>query len=133
MLRSASERSDTGRAALMALGSPSLVVVLSPLIDTTMVDIVATLGARGLTTVVVDTCPPHLTQAEALTQRTPGEPAGPVETALMWRVRLLARRGDISALRAHGIPVVPWLGPGSLDAVLRDVARRARAPRMARR
>jgi hypothetical protein len=32
-------------------------------------------------------------------------------------------------LRAHGVPVVAWAGAGSLDQVLRDVARMASAPR----
>ena len=54
-------------------------------------------------------------------------------TMLAWRIRMLERQADTRAVVAAGIPVVPWRGPGSLDQVLRDVARRARAPRMAQR
>ena len=32
--------------------------------------------------------------------------------------------------REHGVPVVPWAGAGSLDAVLRDVSRLATVPRV---
>ena len=53
--------------------------------------------------------------------------------ALAWRIRRLSRGVDVSRLTSAGVPVVPWRGPGSLDQVLRELARRARAPRMARR
>ena len=36
----------------------------------------------------------------------------------------------IGQLREHGVPVVRWAGAGSLDQVLRDVARLATAPRV---
>jgi hypothetical protein len=39
----------------------------------------------------------------------------------------------VSRLTSAGIPVVPWQGPQSLDNVLRELARRARVPRMVRR
>ena len=35
----------------------------------------------------------------------------------------------IGQLREHGVPVVRWAGAGSLDEVLRDVARLATAPK----
>jgi hypothetical protein len=54
-------------------------------------------------------------------------------TALAWRIRRLSRSVDVNRLTAAGVPVVAWRGPGSLDQVLRELARRARAPRMARR
>jgi hypothetical protein len=45
----------------------------------------------------------------------------------IWR---LERENLIGQLREHGVPVVPWAGAGSLDAVLRDVSRLATAPRV---
>ena len=38
----------------------------------------------------------------------------------------------IGQLREHGVPVVAWAGAGSLDQVLRDVARLAAAPEVGR-
>ncbi len=44
----------------------------------------------------------------------------------LWR---LERENDRSgSSREHGVPVVRWAGAGSLDQVLRDVARLASAP-----
>ena len=43
-----------------------------------------------------------------------------------WRLRMLERDREIRAVQAQGVPVVPWLGPGSLDVVLRELARRGR-------
>ena len=117
----ATERHDDGAWATAGIGAGALVIVLSPLIDPAMVDVVARLGARGLTTVVVDTIPEHLEQT-----------GDDVYGALAWRLRRLTREADIDRLTAAGIPVVPWRGPASLDIVLRDIARRARAPRLAR-
>lgn len=100
----------------------ALALVLSPLVETRMVELAHTLAARGMTTVVIDTFPQHLTE-------------NPIEVhqALAWRIRLLAREAQVHSLRARGVPIVPWQGPGSLDPVLRDIAHRARAPRLARR
>ena len=44
----------------------------------------------------------------------------------IWR---LDRDNTIGQLREHGVPVVAWAGAGSLDLVLRDVARLASAPK----
>jgi hypothetical protein len=46
---------------------------------------------------------------------------------------LLERANTIGQLREHGVPVVTWAGAGSLDQVLRDVARLAVAPRVGMR
>ena len=43
----------------------------------------------------------------------------------LWR---LERENIIGQLREHGVPVVRWAGAGSLDQVLRDVARLAGGP-----
>lgn len=118
----ASERRDDGRRTIRGVDPMSLALVLSPLIDPTTIELVTTLASRGLTTVVIDTFPPHLIA-------TPDDPYA----ALAWRIRLLSRQAQVGALLGRGVPVVPWRGPGSLDHVLRDIAHRATAPRMARR
>ena len=44
--------------------------------------------------------------------------------------QLEAERDQVLAgLAALGCPVIPWRGPGTLDGVLRRLARRAGAPR----
>ncbi|NUR81892.1 MAG: DUF58 domain-containing protein [Dermatophilaceae bacterium] len=118
----ATERRDTGERAIRGVDPMALCLVLSPLVEPTMVTLAHTLAARGMTVVVVDTFPDHLVL----------DPKS-VHQALAWRIRLLGREADVHSLRLRGVPVVPWHGPGSLDHVLRDIARRASAPRMARR
>jgi uncharacterized protein (DUF58 family) len=118
----ASERRDDGRRAIRGIDPLALALVLTPLIEPTMVELANTLASRGMTTVVIDTLPEHLTA-------TPDDPS----SALAWRIRLLSRRAQIEALTGRGVPVVPWHGPGSLDRVLRDIAHRATAPRMVHR
>ena len=54
-------------------------------------------------------------------------------TRTAWRLRMLERDGEIHRLVRSGVPVVPWVRHGSLDEVLRQLQRRARAPRAARR
>jgi uncharacterized protein (DUF58 family) len=118
----ATESRDTGDRAIRGVDPNALCLVLSPLIDPTMVGLAHTLAARGMTVVVVDTFPDHLVNDTT-----------DVYQSLAWRMRLLSRDSEVHALRLRGVPVVPWRGPGSLDQVLRDIARRASAPRMARR
>ena len=52
---------------------------------------------------------------------------------MAWRIRLLERRRELRVVQELGLPVVGWEGPGSLDRVLRDLSRRASAPRVRRR
>jgi uncharacterized protein (DUF58 family) len=122
LIEPATDRGDDGEHAIAGIGAGAVVIVLSPLVDPAMVDVVARLGSRGLTTVVVDTMPEHLWRSET-------DPY----TALAWRLRRLSRSVDVHRLTSAGIPVVSWQGPQSLDHVLRELARRARVPRMARR
>lgn len=112
---------DTLRS-LDGLTRGSLVVVLSPLMHPDMAGVVSATAARGLTTVAVDTLPAHL-----------GADAHDEYANLAWRIRRLERREQIHQLSAAGVPVIPWLGPGSLDVVLRDLTRRQRHPRLVRR
>jgi len=95
-----------------------LTVVLSPLVAREALDRAVSLGRHGSAVIVVDTLPDDITLDD--------DPF----TSLAWRIRLLERRREVRLVEAAGIPVVRWLGPGSLDQFLRDVARRASAPRM---
>jgi uncharacterized protein (DUF58 family) len=109
----------TTALALSELPRAALVVVLSPLLGEQVFGQLAVLARSGRAVVVVDTLPPG---------------AGPDEygpwTLLAWRLWGLQRRNDVGRLAELGVPVVPWRGSGSLDEVLRDVSRAARAPRV---
>jgi uncharacterized protein (DUF58 family) len=109
-------------ADLTALAPPdALVVLLTPLASPAALEIVSALTYADRSVVVVDTLP---------------ENARPARTAdfsdLAFRLWRMQREADVHRLRELGVPVVPWLGAGSLDLVLLDVSRAARAPRVAR-
>ncbi|MET7880397.1 DUF58 domain-containing protein [Micromonospora profundi] len=104
------------------LSSDALVVVLTPLLDERSAQMLARLARSGRFVVAVDTLPADL---------TPPKDRGWAEVAYrLWR---LDRDTMIGQLREHGVPVVRWAGAGSLDQVLRDVARLATAPRVGSR
>jgi uncharacterized protein (DUF58 family) len=96
----------------------ALVVVLTPLVDPRSADMLAQLAQSGRYLVAVDTLPDGATPP----QRSPWTPLA----TRLWR---LERENVLGRLREHGVPVVAWAGAGSLDLVLRDVARLASAPR----
>ena len=79
---------------------------------------VAGLVQRGHSVIVIDTLPDG-----AFAGETPWR-------TLAVRVRLLERRTEIDRLSDLGVPTLAWRGPGTLDEVLRDVARLASAPRV---
>jgi uncharacterized protein (DUF58 family) len=112
-----------GESRMSAAISPNaLVVVLTPLLDVRSADMVAGLARAGRSVVTVDTLPP------GLYPQTVGPWTG---TAVgIWQ---LERANTIGQLREHGVPVVVWAGAGSLDLVLRDVARMAGRAQGARR
>ncbi|SDY73523.1 Uncharacterized conserved protein, DUF58 family, contains vWF domain [Micromonospora pattaloongensis] len=100
------------------LSSNALVVVLTPLVDPRSAAMLARLARSGRFVVAVDTLPE---------QSAPPRRGQWTEVAhRMWR---LDRENTIGQLREHGVPVVAWAGAGSLDLVLRDVARLASAPK----
>jgi uncharacterized protein (DUF58 family) len=99
----------------------TLVVVLGPLAGEAAFRLLASLARAGRSVVAVDTLPPDARP----------EPPG-LWSDLAYRVWRLEREGDIVRLGDIGVPVVRWLGAGSLDQVLRDVSRAARAPRLRR-
>ncbi|MFY1687790.1 DUF58 domain-containing protein [Plantactinospora sp. WMMB782] len=104
------------------LSSNALVVVLTPLVDARSAAMLARLARSGRIVVAVDTLPPSA---------LPPKRGQWTEVAhRLWR---LDRDTTIGQLREHGVPVVAWAGAGSLDLVLRDVARLASAPRPGQR
>jgi uncharacterized protein (DUF58 family) len=104
------------------LSSDALVVVLTPLVDARSPAMLARLARSGRFVVAVDTLP----EAATPEQTTPW-------TEVAYRLWRLDRDNTIGQLREHGVPVVRWAGAGSLDLVLRDVARLASAPKPALR
>lgn len=109
-------------ATRMRVEAGALVLMLSPLISPVTLRRALALGRRGFTLVVIDTMPEELDH---------GDDNELVRIA--WRIRMLQRSVEMTQVAAAGIPVVPWRGPGSLDMVLRDIGRRAAAPRLAHR
>lgn len=105
-----------------ALSANALLVVLTPLIDERSGPMLARLARTGRFVVAVDTMPEGV--------EPPRRSAWTPTAYRLWR---LERENVIGQLREHGVPVVPWGGAGSLDLVLRDVARLASAPRAALR
>lgn len=101
----------------------TLVIMMSPLVSGAVLGRAVTLFRRGFSIVVVDTMPTFLKHQD--------DENGYV--TLAWRIRKLERRLEIAEATSAGMPVVAWRGPGSLDQVLRDIGRRAAAPRLAHR
>jgi uncharacterized protein (DUF58 family) len=115
---------DTAAGRLrLGIDPGALVVMLSPLVATSVLERAIDWSGRGFTVVVIDTLPTGVVDDD------PDDPF----RALAWRIRLLERDREIRRVQQAGVPVVPWRGPGSLDEVLRGVHRRARGPRVVRR
>jgi uncharacterized protein (DUF58 family) len=115
-------RDSTSIALLrLRLTADATVIMLSACVSQLALQQAATLTARGLSVIVVDTLP----------ERIGGLDNQPL--AVAWRIRRLERDAELRELTRRGVPVVSWHGPGSLDLVLRDLARRSASPRMARR
>lgn len=101
----------------------TMVILLSPMLEDHVGTAAVTLLQRGLPTLVVDTLPPN------------SRPAFPPDidpqvADLAWRMRRLEREQVLAGLAARGCPVVPWRGPGTLDDLLRRLARHADLPRV---
>ena len=109
----APERLDLGA------GAGSVVHVLSPMLFTPLVTATASLQRQGASVVVIDT----------IGDRPPG--ADPLALpSLAARMQKLERDDRLQQLAALGCPVVPWRGPGTLDTVLHQLARRAQVPKV---
>jgi uncharacterized protein (DUF58 family) len=118
---------DTGSGALqLGVTGGVVVVVLSPMLAEPVATVAATLTRRGVAVLVVDTLPPDVRPEGA-------DGADPGLLALAWRMRRIDRSVLLDRLAALGCPVVAWRGPGTLDDVLRRLARRAELPRVVTR
>jgi uncharacterized protein (DUF58 family) len=123
---------DVDPARLAArIPTGSVVVVLSPMLTDAAATTAVGLSRRGLDVVVVDTLPTDPGVSGAL--GAAGAAGDDPRRAVAWRLRLLERDILLERVAHAGVAVVPWRGPGTLDQVLRGLAARARAPRMARR
>lgn len=109
----------------------TVVVVLSPMLHEAVLTATATAVRRGLPVLVVDTL--EDVRDAGGRSRTTQDGVDPRLTDLAWRMRMLDRAHLLTLLARTGCPVVPWRGPGTLDAVLHRVARRAQLPSRARR
>ena len=109
------------RRLRLRIGAGSVVVVLTPLLTPDITTAIVTLARRGLDVVCIDTLVEGTLPDTARDPRSAGR--------LAWRLRLVEREIQRTEVARRGIPVVPWRGPGSLDEVLRRLARRARLPR----
>jgi uncharacterized protein (DUF58 family) len=115
------EPSPTHRADLVRIRpieAGAMVIALTPLVGTVGRAQIVSLVQHGHTVVVVDTLP------------APGGERHPPWEASAARVRTMERQAEIDQLNELGVPVVAWHGRGTLDQVLRDASRVARAPRM---
>jgi uncharacterized protein (DUF58 family) len=111
-----------GPGAPLHIPAEAVVIMLSPLATSMSLERAVTLARHGHTVVVVDTLPDRVV-----------DDADDDTTRLAWRIRLLEREREVRTVQELGVPVMAWRGPGSLDQFLRDVTRRAAAPRMSRR
>lgn len=101
----------------------TVVIVLSPMLAEAIATATATLVRRGLPVVVIDTLPDGMSLEVA-------EGTDPAVAGLAWRMRLLERDQVLARLASLGCPVVAWRGPGTVDDVMRRLARRAQLPQV---
>lgn len=93
----------------------ALVVVVSAMVSPDAATSAATLAGAGFSVVMIDTL------SETV------QPADDEALALIaWRIRMIEREHEIAAIIRRGVPVVPWVGPGSIDGVLRQLGRHRR-------
>ena len=102
----------------------TVVMVLSPMLSEVMTSSAAALMRRGVPVMVIDTLPEEATPAAR-----EGVPSRVADLA--WRMRRVERDLLLDRLAGTGCPVVTWRGPGTLDEVLRRLARRSQLPRVA--
>lgn len=104
----------------------TVVIVLSPMLADPIGVATAALARRGLPVLVIDTLPEAVVPAVA-------DGTDPQLAELAWRMRRVERDQQLTRLAGLGCPVVPWRGPGTLDDVMRRLARRAQLPQAGRR
>lgn len=119
-------RAQIGRAVRPG----AVVVLLSALVSPVTLGHAVRLSRSGHDVIVIDTLPPELADADisASDAQAVTGAEDPRLARLVWRLRLLEREREARRCAAAGVPVIRWQGAGSLDAVLRGVGRRRRAP-----
>jgi hypothetical protein len=80
------------------------------------VALAAQLTRSDVRVVLVDTLPEGATATYRSVQAASAD--------IAWRLRMLEREAQLAALTEAGVPIVAWRGPGTLDQVLRRLARR---------
>jgi len=98
---------DLDRIPRTALPPGTLAVVFSPLLDPRGLAALTDLRRRGFPLIVVDTL-----------RDEPPAVARPADASLALRLWRLDRAATRSALRALGVPVLPWTDDAELDSVL---------------
>lgn len=104
------------------LPGSAAIIMLTPLLDPRSTSGLARLAQTGRPLVAVDTLPPGV--APPMTRQW---------LPLAFRLWRLERDNTLTRLRSLGIPVEAWMGPGSLDHMLRQVALLDHAPKLSRR
>lgn len=104
----------------------TVVIVLSPMLADAIGTATAVLAKRGVPILVVDTLPEDVVPAVI-------EGTNTTVADLAWRMRRVDRDQQLARLATLGCPVVPWRGPGTLDDVMRRLARRAQLPQVVTR
>lgn len=112
-----------GLEAVGAVRAGTTVVVISPLMTEQMATAAVDLMRRGLPVLVID---PVVEGFEP----TPRAGVDPALARLAWRMRNLERRAVLEKMAAVGCPVVVWRGPGTIDEVMRGLAKRRSVPRV---
>ncbi|CAN5516333.1 hypothetical protein BH23ACT6_BH23ACT6_23110 [soil metagenome] len=99
----------------LGLRPGALVVVVSAMVSPDATTSTAALASAGFSVLVIDTLDDEV-------QPSDDEALG----LLAWRLRMIERSDEITAIARKGVPVVPWVGPGSLDVALRQLGRSRR-------
>lgn len=114
----------------------TLTAVCSPLLSPRTIEQIGALVSLGADVVVVDTLPPSLGSAASLNAAEAGVGRswrrGGRAWAEAWVLRRAERERTVHDLRAAGVPVTPWTGPGSLAPILHALAHARSAPRRRR-
>ncbi|MGB5953551.1 MAG: DUF58 domain-containing protein, partial [Ornithinimicrobium sp.] len=105
----------TASTLRLGLRPGALVVVVSAMVSPDATTSAAMLAASGFSVCMIDTLDDDV------------QPADDEAVALLaWRLRMLERDDEITAIVHRGVPVVPWVGLGSLDLALWQLGRRVR-------
>lgn len=87
----------------------ALVIMLSPLLSSAARRRLAILSDHGYRVLAIDCLPTHIADDD--------DPY----VGAAWRIERLKREPHLRQIRGHGIAVVAWHGPGSLDLALRGL------------